>query len=507
MLESPALMTLTEQKEEGYPHASNHSEELIRSELLEVVGSRSFAQGSRLARFLKFIVESHLNGTTERLKESVIGFEVYDRAADYDPKVDSIVRSEARRLRKKLREYYEAEGRHSRVIITIPTGGYIPHFEFRQASAVVGTVAGREPTELPPQKNKRLIAGLLFGVLVCAISGWFLIRLFRDRHRTEIQAGRIVDEQAYRLYLEGRFYWAKRTPDFVHKAITRFEQALRIQPDYPLAYSGLADSYAITASGLPPLERSVQAKSAAEHALTMDPTSAEAHTSEAFVLYKFDWNWQDSEAHFRRALELNPNYSLGHHWFGESLILRGRTAEGLGELRLAEAIEPLSLPIKNELARGLYRSRHYDEAIVQAKHVLDLDPTFSNAYATLTYAFEQQHDYRRAVQADLQVLRIAKWPEAKLEHLQQVFERHGWKSYWEAELKTLEEDSPEKSVSNYMIAEICVRIGDYKRALQLLEKSFDERNDAPLLIGIEPLMDPLRSDARFKYLLRRSGLD
>jgi Tfp pilus assembly protein PilF len=509
---SPASMTSTEQKEQRSPYVPNGSEALIRSELAEVVRSRSFVQGNRLSRFLTFIVEDCLNGTTERLKESVIGVEVYDRAIGYDPKIDSIVRSEARRLRRKLKEYYETEGRHSQVIITIPTGGYIPSFEFRSQTtrelAVANSGTEQDSTaQVMPGFPKLMSVGLLLGVLICAISVWTSVRVYRNRQRMEIRPPQMASENAYRLYLEGRFYWNKRTPDFIHKAIARFEEALRVQPNYALAYSGLADSYALTASGLPPIERSVQAKSAAEHALVLDPMSAEAHTSEAFVLYKFGWDWQASEDHFRRALQLNPNYPLVHHWFGESLILRGRTEEGLAELRRAEAIEPLSLPIKNELARGLYRSRQYDQAIVQAKHVIDLDPNFSNAYATLTYAFEQKHDYRQAVEADLQVMRIAKRPEAKLRRLQKVFERYGWRAYWHDELAMLEEESPEKSVSNYVIAELCVRSGDYERALKLLEKSFDERNDAPLVIGIEPLMDPLRSDVRFKYLLRRSGLD
>lgn len=509
-------MATSEHHEENTPHFPKKSDGIVRSELREIVRSRAFAQGSRLARFLRFVVESYLSGETDRLKETVIGIEVYDRSPDYDPKVDSIVRTEARRLRKKLEEYYETEGRHSRVKITIPTGGYIPRIEFRPQPIPALVVAEPslankdnkdvERTSLPSIKL-RLLAGVLTAGLVCGIGLWSIARQHRRREDAKLAARHTTNEEAYRLYLEGRFYWAKRTPDFDHKAITRFEEALRLDPNYALAYSGLADSYAVTASGLPASERWMRAKSAAERALALDESSAEAHTSQAFILYKFEWDWPEAEQHFRRALQLNPSYALAHHWFGEFLVLRGRADEGLAELRQAESLDPLSLPIKNDLARALYRTRHYDEAIAKAQQVLDLDPNFSNAYATLTYAYEQKRDYPRAVEADLQVLRIAKRSEEEIAALRKTFRVSGWQAYWAKELELFQKESPTGSVSNYVFAETYLRLGNREEALHFLEKSFEGRGDAPLLIGVEPLLDPLRSNDRFIYLLRRAGLE
>lgn len=512
-------MAPIEQHEENPPHIPKKSDGLVRAELREIVESRTFAQGSRLARFLRFVVENYLSGETERLKETVIATEVYDRQPDYDPKVDSIVRTEARRLRKKLQEYYEAEGRYSRITITIPTGGYIPRIEFRPqpiptlvvpepdlANVVENPGLANqevEPQPLPSVRWRLLTVVLIAGV--CGIGFWSIARQYRRREAAKLTPSHAANQEARRLYLEGRFYWAKRTPDFDHKAITHFDEALRIDPNYALAYSGLADAYAITASGLPASERSIEAKSAAEQAVTLDESSAEAHTSLAFVLYKFDWNWEEAELHFRRALQLNPAYALAHHWFGEFLVLRGRPDEGLAQLKQAESLEPLSLPIKNDLARGLYRTRHYDEAIAKAQQVLELDPNFSNAYATLAYAYEQKGDYPRAVEADLQVLRLANKSEQEIAALRKTFANSGWHAYWAAELKLLQK-APPGSVPSYVFAEIYLRLGNREAALHFLEKSFEERSDAPLLIGVEPLLDPLRSDDRFIYLLRRAGL-
>lgn len=520
-------MVPAKQHEEDAPDAAKKSNEIVRAELREIVQSRAFAQGNRLVRFLRFVVESYLSGETERLKETIIGIEVYDRPPDYDPKVDSIVRTEARRLRKRLEEYYEAEGRYSRVIITIPTGGYIPRIDLRPLSIPELVVANQglsnkedalSKEEIPkedipkealpaslPFVKRRLLAGTLIAGLVCSIGFWSITRQYRRREEGKVAVRHAPSPEANRLYLEGRFYWAKRTPDTVHRAITRFDEAIRLDPNYALAYSGLADAYAITASGLPAAERSVEAKSAAEHALALDESSAEAHTSLAFVLYKFDWNWVEAEQHFRRALQLNPSYALAHHWFGEFLVLRGRSDEGLAQLRQAESLEPLSLPIKNDLARALYRTRHYDEAIAKAQQVLDLDPNFSNAYATLTYTYEQKRDYPRAVKADLEVLRLANKSEQEIAKLRKIFTTSGWRAYWAAELRLLQK-APPGSVPAYVFAEIYLRLGNKEEALHLLEKSFEERSDAPLLIGVEPLLDPLRSDDRFIYLLRRVGL-
>jgi tetratricopeptide (TPR) repeat protein len=504
-------MTPIEQHEENTARIPGKSDGLVRAELRALIESGLFTEGSRLARFLIFVVESYLHGHTERLKETVIGMEVYGRPPDYDPKVDPIVRTEARRLRQKMERYYETDGRSSRVMITIPRGGYVPQIHLRtlQIPIRVAPAADSEAERIsqPPTRRTMFLrfAVLLIAGLVCGIRGWLGYREYHKQLEVKSAASNISNEAARQLYLKGRFYWAKRTPDLDHKAIMLFEEALRTDPNYVLAYSGLADAYAITASGLPSAERSKEAKSAAERALALDQSSAEAHTSLGFVLYKFDWNWVEAEQHFRRALQLNSAYALAHHWFGEFLVLRGRPDEGLAELRQAESLEPLSLPIKNDLARALYRTRHYDEAIAKATEVLDLDPNFSNAYATFAYAYEQKRDYASAVKNDLQVLRLANRSEQEIESLRRTFVTSGWRAYWAARLELLEK-APPYSVPAYVFAEIDLRLGNKEEALRFLEQSFEERSDAPLLIGVEPLLDPLRSDDRFVYLLRRAGL-
>jgi TolB-like protein/Flp pilus assembly protein TadD len=338
------------------------------------------------------------------------------------------------------------------------------------------------------------------------LAGALTLKLTGDERRrlTENQTASV---EAYQLYLEGRYYWARRTPEWVRKAIVCFEQSARLDPNYAQAYAGLADSYAITASGLPPQERLPKAKAAAERALALDESLAEAHTSLAFILYKFEWNWLEAENHFRRALELNPNYSIGQHWFGECLALMGRFDEGLARLHEAERLDPLSLSIKNDLGRALYRARRYDEAIAQARKTLELAPDFRNAHWTIMYACEQQGRLAEAVEADLQALRLSKVAPARIEELRAAFAASGWAGYWRRQLAQTRERARNEYVPAYFFAEIHMRLGNQEAAFRALEKSYEELGDGPLFVRVEPPLDALRSDLRFAHFLRRSGLD
>jgi DNA-binding winged helix-turn-helix (wHTH) protein/TolB-like protein/tetratricopeptide (TPR) repeat protein len=311
--------------------------------------------------------------------------------------------------------------------------------------------------------------------------------------------------EAYQLYLKGRYYWAKRLPDPVQKGIRCFEDAVALDPNYAPAYAGLADSYALTASGLAPAVRMPKAKAAAERALSIDPDLAEAHTSLAFILYKFEWNWREAENHFRRAIQLNPSYAIAHHWFGEFLVLMGRFDEGMAELKEAERLDPLSLSIEADFARGLYRARRYDEAIAQAQRTLELDPNFSNAYATLTYAYEQKKMYPEAMRADLQVLRLKNFTPGQMDELRDAFAKSGWQAYWRKQLGMMRDRARTEYVPPYVLAEFYIRLGEMESAFQAIEKSYEEHGDAPLELRVEPLLDPARSDPRFQQFLLRSG--
>ena len=182
--------------------------------------------------------------------------------------------------------------------------------------------------------------------------------------------------EAYQLYLRGRFYWNKRNPENLKRAIEYFDQAIEKDPGFALAFAGLADAYVVPATGLPPREAMPKAKQAALRALELDESLAEAHTSLGRVLQVYDWDWAGAEKEFKRAIELNPRYAVARQWYGGYYDRLGRSTEAVFERKVALELDPLSLIINFELGTSYYYSREYDKAIEQFKKTLELDPTF-----------------------------------------------------------------------------------------------------------------------------------
>ena len=180
-----------------------------------------------------------------------------------------------------------------------------------------------------------------------AIAGRVATSLVTDislRDRATLTRRETRNPDAYDLYLRARDQWALRTAATVRTSIRMYQQAIAIQADFALAYAGLADSYNLAVSGIAPLTRAPLAKAAAERALALDPLSAEAHTALAFQDYKFEWKWKEADREFRRAIELNPRYTLAHHWYGEFLKLLMRHDESIREFRKAMELDPFSFP-------------------------------------------------------------------------------------------------------------------------------------------------------------------
>lgn len=309
--------------------------------------------------------------------------------------------------------------------------------------------------------------------------------------------------EAYQLYLRGRYFWNRRTPEWIQKGIECFQEAVRLDPQYALAYAGLADSYALTSSGLPSLERKAKSRPMAEEALRLDPELAEAHASLGFIKYKYDWDWAGAEQSLRHAIALNPNYSTAHHWLGECLSLQGKAEEGLASLRYAERLDPLSLAIKEDIGLHLYRSRQYDQAIKQLLDIRALDPTYIRIGPWLARIYEQKGRYEEAVTEDLNGPLQKRLDETTKQELKDAIRQGGWHVYLQKYLDLYRAGKiPEDA---RFLAYVNLQLGDKEPALAYLEKSFDIHADAPLQIKTEPIYDPLRAEPRFQELLRRAG--
>jgi len=318
------------------------------------------------------------------------------------------------------------------------------------------------------------------------------------------------NSEAYQLYLKGRFWWNKRTEEGFTKAIEFFQQAIEKDPTYALAYSGLADVYAVPASwGLvPPEEAYPKARAAALKALDLDESLAEAHTSLAGIKQQYDWDWQGAEREFKRAIELNPGYATAHQWYGQLLLPRGRMDEALAEIKRAQELDPLSLIINLVMGMTLVHARQYDDAIEQYRKAIELDPDWPPARYELGLAYGLKGVYQEAIAEMERALTISPDNVEALHSLGYVYAIAGRKVEALKVLERLIGLSQQKYVPPFSRALIYTGLGDEDQAMQWLERVYEERSPYLSYLGFNehPVWDPLRGDPRFQDLLRRMGL-
>jgi eukaryotic-like serine/threonine-protein kinase len=316
------------------------------------------------------------------------------------------------------------------------------------------------------------------------------------RHDTEVA-------EANRYYIEGRYYWNKRNFEGMRKSIELFEQALKLDPNYARAYSGLADSYITLADNgaLSHNEGYPKAKQAAEKALSLDPTSFDAYTALAMVKSNYEWDWPGADVAFRRAIEMNPHYATAHQWYAEYLSGMGRTNEALEHIHLAEEIDPLSLIIQAIEASILNYARRYDEAIGQSRRVIQRDPNFAEVYAYLGLAYEQKGMFREAMDSyeKYSTLMGRNTPEASAIRTAPILNSRDYR------LKMVKLAEPPTG-SDFDFAQAWSRLGETDKAISMLKKACDERSNNILYLKVNPNLDPLHSNQRFQKLLWRVNL-
>jgi serine/threonine protein kinase/tetratricopeptide (TPR) repeat protein len=315
--------------------------------------------------------------------------------------------------------------------------------------------------------------------------------------------------EAYQLYLKGRYYWNKRTEEGFKKGIEYFQQAIEKDPNYALAYAGLADSYALAGMPLSPMspsERMAKAKAAALKALEIDDTIAAAHTSLAYIEHRFDWDWRGAEKEFKRAIELNPNYATAHQWYAFFLATMGRMDEAIAEAKLAQQIDPLSLVMNAALGRVYHFARQYDRAIDQFRKTIEMDPNFASAHFDIAASYVEKRMYTEAIAEYQKVLAISGRNLTYLSELGWAHARAGNTLEAMKILNQLKEISRQSYVPPFAFAFIYIGLGDKDHAFTWLEKDYEQRDNTMVFLKAEPIFDPLRSDPRFADLLRRIGL-
>ncbi|HET6977258.1 MAG TPA: tetratricopeptide repeat protein [Pyrinomonadaceae bacterium] len=313
--------------------------------------------------------------------------------------------------------------------------------------------------------------------------------------------------EAYENYLKGRYYWNKRTGAGYEKAIEHFEQAIKLDPGYALAYSGLADSYvAFDFFGvLPPWETGPKAKKAAIAALLLNDSLAEAHTSLACVEMMYERDWSNAEKEFKRAIELDPNYAQAHNWYSHFLMAMGRIEESLAENERALKLDPLDDSINQYLGWHYQHARQFDRAIGQLEKTLAENPEFFLARVTLGMAYEQNGEIDKAI-AEFQKAYELEKNNVVLGFLGHAYAMSGNREAAQKILKELEELSRRVYVPAYNIALIYTALGETDHAFEWFEKAYAARNEWLNWFKTAPEVDSLRAYRRFTELLGRLNL-
>lgn len=371
-------------------------------------------------------------------------------------------------------------------------------------------------------KTRWIAAAICATVVLAALA--LVLAYRRDFSLTRIQHSPITTDatprqtsaafhpnpEAQEFYLKGRYYWNKRTPADLTKAVDFFTQAIVHDPNYAQAYVGLADSYNLLReyAAMPSEEAFPRALAAAKKAVELDDSSAEAHASLAFVTFYWKWDMVAAEREFRRAIELNPNYVAAHHWYATSLILLGRLPEALQEIDRAQQLDPASTSILADKALILFHQGHLDQATALLKQIEVSQPSFFSTHRYLSYVYFEKGDIANYL-AEATKSAIAARDERELAILRAA--EQGWKSggergMLENTLRMQKKFYAEGQMSAFPLAATCARLGRSEEALQYLQASYDRHEPYFLGIRADQNLVSLHGDPAFQNLVAKAGL-
>lgn len=325
-------------------------------------------------------------------------------------------------------------------------------------------------------------------------------------------AGRVTkryteNREAYHAYLRGRYFWNKRTKDGFNRAIEFFNEAVAKDPNYALAYSGIADCYILLGvwGSSPPNQVFPRARAAAEMALQVNPELPEALVSLAFVEWVHGWNFEKAGADFRRAIELNQNYATAHHWYSYYLVSQGKNDEAIAEIKRAQELEgPLTLSVNTDIGEIYSWAGRYDEAELYLRDVLKVEPNYAIAHHVLGINLLKQNRVQEAI-VEQEIARRLEGEPRVLSALGYAYAVAGDTEKARAIINELDVLSKQKYVSQFSRGIVHVGLGESSEAMSCFENAYQERSDTMAILEIYPLLDKLRADARFGELAQKVG--
>jgi len=322
-------------------------------------------------------------------------------------------------------------------------------------------------------------------------------------------AGSSANSQAEEFYLQGRYYWNKRTPEDLNRAVDYFTQAIVRDPNYAKAYVGLADSYNLLRefSAMPPNEAYPRALAAATKAVELDDSNAEAHTSLAFVTFFWSWDAAGAEREFKRALELNPNDARAHHWYASFLLSCRRFPESLAEIETARRLDPSSVAILADQALILHSLHRTEEAVVLLKQIEAAEPSFGSAHRYMSEIYFARKDYSNYL-SEWEKTAVLLHDEQELEIAREAekgFAKSGYDGMLEGMLRAQKRLNSRGAVPAYSLAMTYARLGKKQEAMQSLNAAYEKHECFLILLSNEPTFDVLHDDPEYRDLVSRVG--
>lgn len=365
----------------------------------------------------------------------------------------------------------------------------------------------RDETHLWAQTYERSLIDILKlqSEVARAIAREIRVKL-TPREERRLAATSALSPQAYEAYLKGRHLWNRRTEDGMRKSIAHYEQAIRLYPQYAMAYAGIADSYVMLACrGMVPAKDTFRkAKEAARKAIDLDGELGEAHGSLAHVRLH-DWDWEGLEADFERAIDLNPAQAIVYYWYGEFLMSRGRPEEAIAVTQKAQQTDPLSPVIGSSLAMILYLARRYDQAAVVLERTREVNPDHFLPHLRMGLIRIQQRKYDEAILELKTAVSLADQSTETLAALAMAYAAAGKKKPAQQILARLQQLAGKRYVLPYNVAKIHAAGADRDKAFEWLERAYEGGNPDLIELNSEPIFDGLRGEPRFSDLMRRIG--
>jgi serine/threonine-protein kinase len=470
--------------------------EAIRTALEKIVTSPQLESSPSLCRFLRYVVEETLAGRGGLIKEYSLGAEVFSRGDDFDPRIDPIVRVQARNLRARMVKYYEGPGAAESIVIDLPKRTYVPVFAWKAAAApeaieVAEVEVLPEPVAtqvltgsvvsagVAPRSQRRVTARVVAAGILIALAGGALSFPMRTKGRTH-DADPVAQDQ----YIRGRFLMDRHHEGALRESVASFERAVARDPQFAAAYAGMADAYNMLAQYgyLAPPEAMEKARGLANKALSLDPDLAEGHISLASVIEAYDWNWAAAEREYKRALELSPSLAAANLWYGMFLRDQGRVDEALPLLRRAAMLQPVSEITSVNLAHALMAKGNFASALEQAELAAELNPKSVSTQLLLSSIYRSLARKNDAEAALLRAEDAASDNAHGLSVLARIYTRSGRNEKGALLMKRLEELASQRYVSPFDLATVSLVMGDEDRALALFQEAYRQRSSGMIFL-------------------------